>query len=73
MHKYSGPQTEGHYIFLLCHCSFPKFPDPNNDNSGSCNEKFRKYNWFPHDVRFVKKEEVVLNKAYCKKYQVHSD
>ena len=53
--------------------SFSKFPNPNNDNSSGCNEKFCEYNRFSHYVRFVKKEEVMLNKAYCKEYQVHSD
>ena len=53
--------------------SFSKFPNPNNDNSSGCNEKFYEYNRFSHYVRFVKKEEVMLNKAYCKEYQVHSD
>lgn len=53
--------------------SFSKFPNPNNYNSSGCNEKFCEYNRFSHDVRFVKKEEVMLNKAYCKEYQVHSD
>lgn len=73
MYKCSGSQDEGHYIFPLMLLSFSKFPNPNNYNSSGRNEKFCEYNRFSHDVRFVKKEEVMLNKAYCKEHQVHSD
>ena len=58
---------------LLYRCPFTKFLNPNNYNGGRCNKKFCKYNRFSHYVSFVKKEEVMLNKAHREEHQINGD
>ena len=53
--------------------SFPKFSDPYNDNDSSCDKKFRQYNRFSKHICLQGKTKVMLNKAYCKEYQIHSN